>query len=84
MRFHARDLHLVMGMSGGASSEFEVRIDGEPPGASHGVDIDENGRGVVAEPRLYQLVRQQGEIDDRTFEITFADAGADAYVFTFG
>jgi hypothetical protein len=84
MRFHARDLHLVMGTADGGSSEFQVLIDGEAPGASHGLDTDENGRGVVAEPRLYQLVRQQGEVDDRTFEITFQQPGAEAFVFTFG
>jgi thiol-disulfide isomerase/thioredoxin len=84
MRFHARDLHLVMGMSGGAPAGFQVRIDGEPPGPSHGTDTDEVGNGTVAEPRLYQLVRQTGRIEDRTFEITFEDPGAEAFVFTFG
>jgi Thioredoxin like C-terminal domain len=84
-RFHARDLHLVM--SPGPEDEpvrFRVLLDGEPPGPDHGVDIDEHGMGTVTEPRLYQLVRQRGAIAERTFEITFLDAGARAYVFTFG
>jgi thiol-disulfide isomerase/thioredoxin len=81
MRFHARDLHLVMG---GPPTGFEVRIDGEAPGPAHGVDVDEAGRGIAAEPRLYQLVRQPGPIVDRTFEITFDEGGAEAFVFTFG
>ena len=81
MRFHARDLHLVMG---GPPSGFEVRLDGQAPGASHGIDVDEGGRGTVAEPRLYQLLRQPGPIVDRTFEITFDEPGAEAFVFTFG
>ena len=84
MRFHARDLHLVMGMANGALRRVQVRIDGAAPGASHGMDIDEAGTGTVAEPRLYQLVRQKGTIQDRTFEITFEDPAAEAFVFTFG
>ena len=63
---------------------FRVRLDGEAPGRSHGVDVDEDGNGVLAEGRLYQLVRQPGEIRERTLEITFAEPGAEAYVFTFG
>ena len=63
---------------------FRVRVDGAPPGHGHGIDVDEQGEGTVTEERLYQLVRQNGRIADRTFEITFLDPGAQAYVFTFG
>jgi thiol-disulfide isomerase/thioredoxin len=84
-RFHARDVNLVLGPPArGASVPFEVRVDGEPPGAAHGVDVDEQGRGTVTWQRLYQLVRVPGAIADRTFEITFLEAGVEAYVFTFG
>ncbi|MEV0290826.1 MULTISPECIES: redoxin domain-containing protein [unclassified Kribbella] len=84
-RFHARDLHLVMGPAvPGASVRFRLLIDGQPPGAAQGVDVDHQGNGTVAEQRLYQLVRQSGPIKDRTFEITFLDPGAQAYAFTFG
>jgi thiol-disulfide isomerase/thioredoxin len=84
-RFHARDVNLVMGAQDGAGSVgFEVRIDREPPNDARGLDLDEQGNGTVSEERLYQLVRQPGGISDRTFEITFLDAGAQAYVFTFG
>ncbi len=84
-RFHARDLHLVMGPSApGASVRFRVLVDGEPPGSAHGDDIDDQGEGTVIQQRLYQLVRQPGRVDERTFEITFLDPGAQAYAFTFG
>jgi thiol-disulfide isomerase/thioredoxin len=84
-RFHARDLHLVMGPAvPGASMRFRVLIDGQPPGATHGVDVDDQGNGTVAEQRLYQLIRQPGPITDRTFEITFLDPEVQAYAFTFG
>jgi thiol-disulfide isomerase/thioredoxin len=84
-RFHARDVNLVMGARRGEGSvAFQVRIDGEPPGEASGLDVDEEGNGTVAEERLYQLVRQPGIDSDRTFEITFEDAGVQAYVFTFG
>jgi thiol-disulfide isomerase/thioredoxin len=84
-RFHARDLHLAMAPAPEARPvRFRVRIDGEPPGSAHGVDTDEDGEGTVTEPRLYQLIRQPGPISDRTFDITFAEPGARAYVFTFG
>jgi thiol-disulfide isomerase/thioredoxin len=84
-RFHARDVNLVMGARGGKGSVgFQVRVDGEPPGDARGIDVDEGGNGTVAEERLYQLIRQSGPITDRTFEITFLDAGIQAYVFTFG
>jgi thiol-disulfide isomerase/thioredoxin len=84
-RFHARDLHMVMGSAGRASPvRFQVRLDGQPPGAGHGIDVDAQGHGTVAEPRLYQLIRQLGPITEHTFEITFPDPGAQAYAFTFG
>ena len=84
-RFHARDVHLVMGpRPREASVPFRVLIDGEPPGDSHGLDTDEHGRGTVDQQRLYQLIRQPGSINDRTFEITFLAPGVEAYVFTFG
>jgi thiol-disulfide isomerase/thioredoxin len=84
-RFEARDLHLVMGPSArGTPVRFRVLIDGEPPGADHGIDVDDRGDGTATEPRLYQLVRQHGPVTERTFEIVFLDAGVQAYVFTFG
>jgi thiol-disulfide isomerase/thioredoxin len=84
-RFHARDLHLVMGPAApGTSLRFRVLLDGQPPGAAHGADIDRQGNGTVTQPRLYQLIRQPGPITDHTFEITFPDPGAQAYAFTFG
>jgi thiol-disulfide isomerase/thioredoxin len=84
-RFHARDLHLVLAPpSRGQPVRFRVRIDGAPPGNDHGVDIDAEGWGSVAEPRLYQLIRQRGGIRDRTFEIEFMAPGVRAYAFTFG
>jgi thiol-disulfide isomerase/thioredoxin len=84
-RFHARDLHLVMGPAvPGAPVQFRVRIDGEPPAAAHGADTDEGGNGTLAEQRLHQLIRQPGPVTDRTFEITFLDPGVQVYAFTFG
>jgi hypothetical protein len=84
-RFHARDLHLVMGAAArGTSVRFHVLVDGQPPGAAHGTDVDDQGNGTATEPRLYQLIRQPGPIGDRTFEITFLDPGVQAYAFTFG
>jgi thiol-disulfide isomerase/thioredoxin len=84
-RFHARDLHLVLGgRSQGQAIRFRVRIDGAPPEADHGFDVDAEGQGSVQEDRLYQLVRQAGQVKDRTFEIEFLDPGVRAYVFTFG
>jgi thiol-disulfide isomerase/thioredoxin len=84
-RFLARDLHLVIGPAvEGGSVRFRVLLDGEPPGASHGLDIDGEGYGTVTEPRLHQLVRQAGSVAERLFEITFLDPGVEAYVFTFG
>jgi cytochrome c biogenesis protein CcdA/thiol-disulfide isomerase/thioredoxin len=84
-RFHARDLHLVLGPANGKTPvRFRVTLDGKAPGAMHGVDIDAIGNGVVTSQRLYQLIRQQGTIEDRTFEIEFLDPGVQAYSFTFG
>ena len=84
-RFHARDAHLVMAPgTGGGARRFHVLLDGAGPDDAHGLDVDGAGAGTVFEPRLYQLIRQQGEIEDRTIEIVFDDPGAEAYVFTFG
>jgi hypothetical protein len=84
-QFHARDLHLVLGpASDGKPVHFRVRIDGKPPGEDHGVDTDGDGNGTIDGQRLYQLVRQQGRVADRQFEIEFQDAGAQAFAFTFG
>lgn len=84
-RFHARDLHLVVGPGeGDVPVRFRVRLDGLPPGASHGLDVDDQGNGTVTEPRLHQLIRQPPPIADRLFEIEFLDPGVEAFVFTFG
>jgi thiol-disulfide isomerase/thioredoxin len=84
-RFHARDLHLVMGPAArGSSVRFRVLIDGKPPGAAHGIDVDEQGNGTVTEQRMYQLIRQPKPIADRQFEIEFLDPGVEAFAFTFG
>jgi hypothetical protein len=84
-RFSARDLHLVLGPSAnGDPVRFQVTIDGKPPGESHGADVDRNGIGTVKQTRLYQLVRQKGEVLERTFEVRFLDPGVEAFVFTFG
>jgi thiol-disulfide isomerase/thioredoxin len=84
-RFHARDLHLVMGPAAqGASVRFRVLIDGKPPGAAHGADVDEQGYGTATEQRLYQLIRQPEPIADRLFEIEFLEPGVEAFAFTFG
>jgi thiol-disulfide isomerase/thioredoxin len=84
-RFHARDVHLVMGpQSRGTSVPYRVLVDREPPGAAHGLDVDEQGHGTLSQQRLYQLIRQPGSITDRTFEITFLAPGVEAYCFTFG
>jgi hypothetical protein len=84
-RFQARDLHLVLGPSAdGKPVRFRVRVDGKPPLADHGADTDAEGNGVIDAQRLYQLVRQSVNGKDRLFEIEFLDAGAQAYVFTFG
>jgi hypothetical protein len=84
-RFHARDLHLVMGPAeASARARFRVLLDGQPPGPDHGLDVDGQGTGTVTQQRLYQLIRQQGPVGERTFEITFLDPGVQAYSVTFG
>lgn len=84
-RFHARDLHLVLGTTkDGKPVRFTVKLDGTPPGEDHGVDTDNNGSGSVQDHRLYQLIRQKGPVEDRTFEIEFLDPGVQAFAFTFG
>jgi thiol-disulfide isomerase/thioredoxin len=84
-RFHARDLHLVMGPAArGTSVRFRVLIDGQPPGVAHGIDVDDRGNGTVSEQRLYQLIRQPKPIAERQFEIEFLDSGVEVFAFTFG
>ena len=84
-RFHARDLHLVLGPGAdGRPVRFQLTIDGAPPGNSHGTDADADGHGVVSGQRLYQLIRQSGGVTDHTFDIRFLDPGVQAYAFTFG
>lgn len=84
-RFHARDLHLVLGPTAdGKPVRFRVTIDGQAPGDNHGVDTDTQGNGVVTDHRLYQLVRQKGAIMDHTFAIEFLEPGVQAFSFTFG
>jgi hypothetical protein len=84
-RFHARDLHLVMGPKApGTPVRFRVLIDGQAPGAAHGGDVDEQGNGTVTHQRLYQLIRQTNPITDRQFEIEFLDPDVEAFAFTFG
>ncbi len=84
-RFHARDLHLVLGPTAdGKPVRFRVTLDGKPPQGDHGADVDARGNGTVTAQRLYQLVRQQGAVGDRTFEIEFLDPGVQAFAFTFG
>ena len=84
-RFHARDLHLVMAPAArGSSVRFRILVDGQPPGAAHGTDVDDQGNGTVSGQRLYQLIRQANPIADRLFEIEFLDPGVEAFAFTFG
>jgi Thioredoxin like C-terminal domain len=84
-RFHARDLHLVMGPAvPGNSVRFRVFIDGQPAGAAHGIDVDSQGNGIVNQQRMYQLIRQPKPIVDRQFDIEFLDSGVEAFSFTFG
>jgi hypothetical protein len=83
-RFHARDAHLVLSSGAGNPIPFRVLLDGEAPGPSHGVDVDADGNGVLRQGRLYQLVREHDSVRERTLEITFLEAGVEAYAFTFG
>ena len=83
-RFDARDAHLVLSPGAHEPIPFRVLVDGEPPGPSHGVDVDEDGNGVLRDGRLYQLVREHDKVRERTLEITFLEPGAEAYAFTFG
>jgi thiol-disulfide isomerase/thioredoxin len=84
-RFHARDVNLIMGPPPGSPPvRFTVKVDGKPPAAAHGTDVDEEGNGTASRQTTYQLVRQQERIRDREFEIEFAEAGVEAFAFTFG
>ena len=83
-RFHARDAHLVLCSPAQDPIHFRVTVDGKAPASSHGVDVDENGDGLLRDGRLYQLVREQDDVRERTVTIEFLEPGAEAYVFTFG
>ena len=84
-RFHSRDLNLVLAPAkDGKPVRFRVTLDGVAPADNHGSDSTADGNGEVREPRLYQLIRQKGRIEDRTFEIEFLDPGVHALDFTFG
>jgi hypothetical protein len=84
-RFHARDFNMVLGPSEyGSPIAFTVKVDGHAPLQDHGIDMDTDGRGVVTDSRMYQLIRQKGSIGNRTFEIDFRDPGVKAFSFTFG
>jgi hypothetical protein len=83
-RLHARDAHLVLSPGARGPIPFRVLLDGEAPGASHGVDVDADGNGLLRDARLYQLVREHDAVRERTLEITFLERGAEAYAFTFG
>jgi thiol-disulfide isomerase/thioredoxin len=83
-RFHARDAHLVLSSEAGKSIPFRVLLDGKAPGQSHGVDVNEDGTGLLRDGRLYQLVREHDPVRERTLQITFLEPGAEAYAFTFG
>src|SRR4029078_7336078 len=84
-RFRSRERHLVMGPSRRESPvRFRVSIDGQPPGAAHGIDVDDDGRRTESEPRVYQLIRQPPHLLDRQFQIEFLDRGVEAFAFTFG
>jgi thiol-disulfide isomerase/thioredoxin len=83
-RFQARDAHLVLSSGAREPIPFRVSLDGEAPGASHGVDVDEDGSGLLRDGRMYQLVRQRDTIGERTLQVTFEEPGAEAYAFTFG
>ena len=83
-RFHARDAHLVLSSGAREPIPFRVRLDGEAPGRSHGVDVDEDGNAVLQDGRMYQLVREHDTVNEQTLEVTFLEPGAEAYAFTFG
>lgn len=83
-RFHARDAHLVLSPGAREPIPFRVLLDGQAPGRSHGVDVDEGGNGLLRDGRLYQLVREHDAVRERTLQITFLEPGAEAYAFTFG
>jgi hypothetical protein len=84
-RFHARDLHLVLGPDkDGKPVRFRVLLDGTAPEHDHGVDLNSQGNGIVTGYRLYQLIRQKGKVEDRTFQIEFLDPGVQAFAFAFG
>jgi thiol-disulfide isomerase/thioredoxin len=83
-RFHARDAHLVLSAATREPTPFRVLLEGEVPGESHGVDVDEEGNGLLRDGRLYQLVREHDAVHEQTLEITFLEPGAEAYSFTFG
>jgi thiol-disulfide isomerase/thioredoxin len=83
-RFHARDAHLVLSPGAREPIPFRVLLDGEAPGPSHGVDVDEDGNGLLRDGRMYQLVREHDAVRERTLEVTFLEPGAEAYAFTFG
>ena len=83
-RYHARDAHIVLSPGAAGPIPFRVLLDGEPPGPSHGVDVDEDGNGELREGRMYQLAREHGKVRERTLELTFSEPGAQAYSFTFG
>jgi thiol-disulfide isomerase/thioredoxin len=83
-RFHARDLHLVLGSASGKPVRFRVKLDGKAPGPDSGMDAAPDGSGTVTGQRLYQLIRQKGPVRDRTFTIEFLDPGVEAFAFTFG
>jgi thiol-disulfide isomerase/thioredoxin len=84
-RFQARDVNVVLGTAAeGTAVRYRARLDGQPPGPAHGVDVDAQGEGTIAGPRLYQVVRQPGRVTEQTLEITFLDPGAQVYAFTFG
>jgi thiol-disulfide isomerase/thioredoxin len=83
-RFHARDAHLVLSPGARRPIPFRVLLDGKAPGRAHGVDVDEDGNGLLADGRLYQLVRQHDAVRERTLEIAFSERGGEAYAFTFG
>jgi len=83
-RFHARDSNLVLSRGAGEPIPFRVLLEGEVPGESHGVDVDEDGNGLLRDGRMYQLVREHDAVHEQTLEITFLEPGAEAYSFTFG